>query len=284
MDIPLFSILMTAYNRQDFISDSINSVINSTYQNWELIIVDDHSFDNTFLIAQFFANKDSRIKLYINDKNLGDYPNRNKAAGYAQGDYIMYVDSDDLLFCNTIENILSIISPLVDFNFGMYWPHTKDTFVMESKQALREHFFGRQFLYMGPGGTIVRRSFFEQINKYPEKYGPANDMYFNLKACCYSKILLIPFEFNFYRRHDGQESNDINSYVYNNYLYMRDALVELPLPFSGLEISWLKNKNKRRFIVQLFNYYRNSFDFNKTRFAYKMAFFSVKDIFQGCFH
>ena len=281
---PLISILMTAFNRQLFIAEAIQSVINSNYNNWELIIVDDNSSDSTVLIAKEFVLKDRRIKLYVNEINLGDYPNRNRAASYARGQYLMFVDSDDILYSDSIKNILSIITPLVGFNFGMYWPHSKDTFVMNSKEALREHFFGRQFLYIGPGGTIIRRSFFEQINKYPEKYGPANDMYFNLKACCYSPIVLIPFEFHFYRRHEGQEVNNLYSYMYNNYLYMRDALDELPLPFSSKELSWLKKKNKRRFTVHLINFYRKTFDFKKTSFAYKKTLFSLKDIFQACFH
>ncbi len=284
MNSPLVSILMTAFNRQQYIAEAIQSVINSTYKNWELIIVDDNSTDSTVIIAQEFVSIDSRIKLYINEINLGDYPNRNKATSYAQGQYLMFVDSDDKLYIDSISKILLIITPLVGFNFGMYWPHSKDSFVMDSKEALREHFFGRQFLYMGPGGTIIRRSYFEQINQYPEKYGPANDMYFNLKACCYSKILLIPFEFHFYRLHEGQEGNNLYSYMYNNYLYMRDALNELPLPFSPKELSWLKKKNKRRFIVHLFNFYRKTFDFKKTRYAYKKTLFSLKDVFQGCFH
>jgi len=284
MEMPLISILMTAYNRQEFISDAINSVKNSTYQNWELIIVDDSSVDNTVEIAQYFADNDSRIKLYINEFNLGDYTNRNKASSYAQGEFLMFVDSDDKLYSNSINNILSIVSPLVDFDFGMYWPHSDDTFIKDSKQALREHFFGRQFLYIGPGGIIIRRSFFEKINRFPEKYGPANDMYFNLKACCYSKIVLIPFEFLFYRRHEGQEGNNLYGYLYNNYLYLRDALNELPLPFSSKELELLKIKNKRRFIINLLNFYRKSFDFKKTRIAYRKAFFSLKDIMQGCFH
>ncbi len=95
--------------------------------------------------------------------------------------------------------------------------------------------------------------FMQKINGYPEKYGPANDMYFNLKACCYSSVLLLPFEFMYYRRHDGQEVNNRFSYLYNNYLYMRDALDDLPLPFTREKLTWLKKKNKRRFIVHLFN-------------------------------
>lgn len=281
---PLVSVLMTAYNRERYIAEAIESVLASTYRNFELIIVDDASSDETVNIAKGFALTDSRIKMYVNDHNLGDYPNRNTAAGYAQGKFILYVDSDDTLFPNTIQQFLEIIRPLKNFNFAMYWEHSNETFVLEGNEAMQRHFYGLQFLYMGPGGTIIRRSFFEKIGGYPEKYGPANDMYFNLKVCCNTSILLIPFELIYYRRHEGQEVNNRFSYMYNNYMYMRDALEELPLPFTGKQLHWLKKKNKRRFVVHLFHFFRKSFDFKKTRYAYTKAAFSFKDVLQGVFH
>src|SRR5436853_5775843 len=98
MDKPLVSVLMTAYNREQFIGEAIESVLSSTYKNFELIIVDDCSGDSTVSIAKDYGRKDSRIKVYVNEKNLGDYQNRNKAATYASGKYLKYADSDDKLF------------------------------------------------------------------------------------------------------------------------------------------------------------------------------------------
>ncbi len=84
---PIVSILMTAYNREAFIEKSRNCIINSTFDNWELIIVDNQNTDQTVKIANHYTSTDSRIKVFINDNNLGDYPNRNKAASYASGKY-----------------------------------------------------------------------------------------------------------------------------------------------------------------------------------------------------
>ena len=86
----LVSVLMTSFNRDKYIAEAIDSVLASTYQNWELIIVDDCSKDKTVEIAKSYEAKDNRIKVYVNKKNLGDYPNRNKAASYAKGKYIKY--------------------------------------------------------------------------------------------------------------------------------------------------------------------------------------------------
>ena len=90
MNSSLVSVLMTAYNRQQYIAEAIQSVIANTYQNWELIIVDDRSNGDTVAIAKKFAEKDNRIKVYINENNLGDYPNRNKAVSLAKGKYLKY--------------------------------------------------------------------------------------------------------------------------------------------------------------------------------------------------
>ena len=69
----------------------------SSYQDWELIIVDDVSTDTSAAIAKSYEKKDARIKVYVNEQtNLGDYPNRNKAASYAKGKYIKYLDADDI--------------------------------------------------------------------------------------------------------------------------------------------------------------------------------------------
>ena len=75
------SLLMTSYKRKIFIAEAIESVLVSTYTNFELIIVDG-SNDWTVEIARLYAAKDSRIKLYVNEKNLGDYPNRNQAFNF----------------------------------------------------------------------------------------------------------------------------------------------------------------------------------------------------------
>lgn len=280
---PLVSILMTAYNREYFIVEAIESVLASTYQNWELIIVDDRSSDNTVNVAKSYAIKDNRIKVYQNEINLGDYPNRNKAVSYARGEYFTFCDSDDTLFPGAIETILKIIDKTPGFNMAMYWHHSNNTFTLEPEEALKKHFFKQQFLYMGPGGTFIRRAFFNDIGGYPEKYGPANDMYFNLKVASKSSITFVPFEFTFYRRHEGQEINNRFSYMYNNYLYMKDALEELVLSLSPKELTWLKKKNKRRFLIHLFNFFRKTRDIERTKFAYRLADFTIKDVLIGVF-
>lgn len=91
----LVSIIMPSYNTAKYISASIRSVLNQTYTNWELLIVDDHSTDNTDEVIQPFLT-DSRIKYLKNKKNSGAAVSRNRALKEAKGEWIAFLDSDDL--------------------------------------------------------------------------------------------------------------------------------------------------------------------------------------------
>jgi glycosyltransferase involved in cell wall biosynthesis len=98
MSAPTVSVLMTAYNRERYIASSIDSVLAQTFDDFELVIVDDGSSDGTVEIARRFARQDRRVRVEVNDRNLGDYPNRNRAAALARGTLLKYHDSDDLLY------------------------------------------------------------------------------------------------------------------------------------------------------------------------------------------
>lgn len=281
---PLVSILMTAYNRERYISEAIESVLASTYQNWELIIVDDCSKDDTVSIARSYEARDNRIKVYINERNLGDYPNRNKAAGYAKGKYLMSCDSDDSLLPNGVDDCVQAMENFPDAGFGLYWAYNEaPPFVRSPSEAADKNFFGEPFLGMGPGGTILKRDYFFKIGCYPIKYGPANDMYFNLKAICYTNTVLIPKLFISYRIHDNQERNNKKSYLINNYLYQKDAFDELPLPLNTKQIKWLSKKNKRRFFVNLVRYFFDTWNWRQVRELYVKSDFQVKDLKEAIF-
>ena len=90
----LVSIIMPSYNTAQYISETIQSVINQSYQNWELIIVDDCSTDDTDIVVEKI--KDPRIKYTKNERNLGAAISRNRALRIANGRWIAFLDSDDL--------------------------------------------------------------------------------------------------------------------------------------------------------------------------------------------
>lgn len=98
----LVSIIMPSWNTAKFIAESIKCVIDQTYQNWELLIVDDCSTDNTDDVVEPFL-KDARIIYIHNEKNSGAALTRNKAMREAQGEWIAFLDSDDLWMPGKLE-------------------------------------------------------------------------------------------------------------------------------------------------------------------------------------
>lgn len=98
---PMVSIITPSYNKGNYIEKTILSVINQSYSNWELIIIDDASTDDTSLILKKFASIDERIKIHFNGENSGGNYCRNEGVRLAKGDFILFLDADDLLesFC-----------------------------------------------------------------------------------------------------------------------------------------------------------------------------------------
>lgn len=88
--------MMTSYNRADLIGAAIESVLNQTYKNWELLILDDASSDNTAAVVSGIIGDDQRVIYSPSPSNLGIFKNRNRGFSMAKGDYIAVLDSDDL--------------------------------------------------------------------------------------------------------------------------------------------------------------------------------------------
>jgi glycosyltransferase involved in cell wall biosynthesis len=117
----LVSIIIPTYNTEKFIGDTLQSVQNQTYQNWEMILVDDASTDRTVSVIEEFAKNDSRIKLFKLEKNSGNGFARNIAVEKAVGKYIAYLDADDLWFSNKLEKQIGFLKANnIHFSFSFY--------------------------------------------------------------------------------------------------------------------------------------------------------------------
>ncbi len=98
---PLVSVIMPAYNGEKYIGESIESILNQTYDNLELIIVEDQSTDHTLQVIQTYT--DERIHLYINERNRGISYSTNFGIGHSKGKYIALLDDDDLALHRRLE-------------------------------------------------------------------------------------------------------------------------------------------------------------------------------------
>ena len=226
MDGPLVSVLMTAYNRERYITEAIESVLASHYPHFELIIVDDGSTDATVAIAKSYAAKDPRVTVHINEKNLGDYPNRNRAASHARGKYLKYLDSDDLIYRHGLQALVDFMEQDQEAAMGISYKqnitHRPFPWIMEPSESLRHHFFIQGFLDSGPTGTIIRRECFETLGGFSGKR-MIGDMEFGLKAAANYKVMLLPPSLSFWRSHGDQEISIGNAN--DSYFPLTEALL-----------------------------------------------------------
>ena len=117
----LVSIICPNYNCGRFIAQSIETVLAQTHTQWEMLIVDDCSNDNSYEIALEYAKKDNRIKLIRNEINSGAAISRNKALDLAQGEFITFLDSDDLWVAEKLEKQIKFMrNNNCDFCFSRY--------------------------------------------------------------------------------------------------------------------------------------------------------------------
>ncbi len=206
---------MTVYNRQNFLAHAIQSVLGSSFTDFELIIVDDCSTDNSRDIAMGFTIKDSRVRLYNNDYNLGDYGNRRRAASLASGQFLKYVDSDDLIYPYSLQIMVDAISSCSEA--GLALCHSLGElekpypFPLDSRETWRIQFLGRGCLSCGPTGAIINRNAFEEIGGFRKEWGVLSDIDLWLRLSARRPIVLMPPGLVWWRRHEGQEYSTKNA-------------------------------------------------------------------------
>ena len=235
---------MTAYNRQDYIAEAIESVLASTYTDLELIIVDDCSIDNTVAIARSYEAKDKRIKVYVNEKNLKDYPNRNKAASYARGKYIKYLDSDDKISPDGLEKMVVAMEAFPEAGLGIAQFDTEENenlvfpVCITPRQAYLEHYDGQGILRFGPTGTIIRRDIFLSLNRFGTSRF-LGDTEFWLRLAAKYPIVKIEPGVVWWRIHEGQEyqiGHEQHAYLKMSYPIFIKSLLSPGCPLDTADV------------------------------------------------
>lgn len=118
----LVSIIVPVYNSQPYLAELIGSVINQTYNNWELLLIDDHSSDNSYSIMQKYMNTDMRIKAIKRPDNImkGGDACRNYGLMLSKGEYIVFIDADDLLAPYCIDQRVNAMEDNPNLDFGIF--------------------------------------------------------------------------------------------------------------------------------------------------------------------
>lgn len=208
---PSVSVLMTSFNRERYIAEAIESVLASTFTDLELVVSDDRSKDRTVEIAQSYAAKDPRVKVFINEQNLGDYKNRNAAAQRATGKYIKYVDADDYIYPWGLQILVESMEAFPEAAWGLCSleqdEHRPFPFQLSTAEAYRYNYFGPGIFHKAPLSSIIRREEFLAIGGFSGKQHLGDYEFWHLMALRYP-VVLMPHGIVWHRVHDEQQSTD----------------------------------------------------------------------------
>ena len=238
----IVSIIIPNYNKAKYLSETIYSVLNQSYQNWELIIVDDGSLDNSIELINSFVEKDDRIKLFQRNRlPKGGSTCRNIGIENANGKYILFLDSDDLLISTTIENRIIIIQSdeRLDFvvsSMGTFYEKIGDS---ESTWIPSKNIHLKKILAHELPWSIMqpiwRKGFLQKINGFDEDFPRLQDVEMHTRALMVQgvnyKIISDRKPDCFYRIDNNRIVDNyfdfINKWVTGSLLYVEKMYVEI---------------------------------------------------------
>lgn len=183
----LLSVLMPVFNSELFVAEAIKSILNQTFKDFEFLILDDASTDKSYEIIKNSEKKDPRIKVFQNEKNLGVVESRNKLINLSKGNYIAWLDSDDIAIENRLDKQIRFLKDHPEIGLVGAYPIIIDengekigkwAFETEPKKLKIELFFHSPFL---SSSVMIRKNCLSQ-NFYDPRFSVSED--FNL----YSKI------------------------------------------------------------------------------------------------
>ncbi|CAN1537966.1 WcaA Glycosyltransferases involved in cell wall biogenesis [Flavobacteriaceae bacterium] len=250
----LISVIVPCYKQAQFLPETLQSVLNQTYSNWECIIVNDGSPDQTEQVAQEWCSKDNRFK-YIKKENGGLSSARNAGIAVCKGEYILPLDSDDKIQPIYLEKInkafydnpeLKLVSSRIQF-FG-----AKNTEYILSDYSYKNQLVTNCFVCC----SSFKKADWERLQGYDEQMKSFEDWEFWIRLLDdKSEVYKIPEVMFLYRKHDnGSLSNTFNTnhdfyyglydYVYNKNQHLYNTVFGNPI-FAYQENMKLKKFNQK---------------------------------------
>ena len=207
MEKPLVSVIIPVFNRESYVEEAIYSILNQTIQDFEILVVDDCSTDQSYKKVNNI--KDKRITLLKNDQHLGVSVSRNKAIARARGEYIAFMDSDDISSPNRIEKQVNLLKNHPEIQACGCWLQCfgVDNHIIKHLQGHSE--IQAQLLLknsMSLGASTVKRSAFEGILFDAEKLH-VEDYDYWIKSAWICKFTNLQEVLYYYRTHARQVSS-----------------------------------------------------------------------------
>lgn len=208
MSSPLVSVLVTLFNREEYIAQALHSILSSAFEDLEVVVVDDCSSDSSLSVAIAAAGTDSRIKVQKNATNLGDYGNRNRAASLATGKYLKYLDADDLIYRHSLATMVDAMEEFPDaalaLSRNVIDPDEPYPRFYSPEEFFHEHYFGKSPIGVGPSAAIIRRDCFEAVGSFSGRQF-VGDTELWMKLAERWPIVTLPPALVWWRKHPGQQ-------------------------------------------------------------------------------
>ena len=254
---PLFTVATITYNSGKWVSQAIESILSSSLSDFELLISDDCSTDNTWEIIQKY--KDPRINAWQNDTNIGEYPNRNKVLKESKGKYLIFVDGDDILYSNTLRNLSEFTKYFPDA--GMIWglnpqhfPFYVFPFLVKPEEVFRLIYKTTiPISNIGFGEIVFNAELLKDLGGMSEKY-KMGDTYIKKKMALTNPVLFVPIGLMFWRQSPNQASKKIAVGLNGFFERMRidnEILNNPTFPLSGKDKLQIQ-KNLRISTIKIF--------------------------------
>ncbi len=228
MNKPTVSVIVPIYNTAKYLSDCIKSILNQTFSDIELILVNDGSTDNSIDICRKYSDIDHRIKIK-EQCNQGVTIARKQGVKMAQGDYILFVDSDDTIPHDSIDALMSATKDNVDIVIGSL---TEFTFGQELDVVSYRIRCIMGNIFPGPFGKLFKRELFnDYVFNIPKEIVKGEDMLMNVRIAfnCKNYIQMIPNIVYEYRRHEESCIAKFHTSWFYEGLFYEQLFASVPL-------------------------------------------------------
>lgn len=239
----LVTIIIPVYNAEKFLERCVMSILEQTYKNWELLLIDDGSPDNSGRLCDDWSKKDSRVKVY-HKKNGGVSSARNLGLDEAKGDWIMFVDSDDWISKDCLEVCLASLAAhncdVLQYNYYKVYPNgnqIQESNISSPASTLEEYVSAAPgTVGVCVGGGIYRKSIIEEHGiRFDERMKYAEDGVFVLTTLLYSaRMMHIEPSMYFYYMNENSAMHRINIDAYLDSLILQIDFLDKHSVFQKL--------------------------------------------------
>ncbi|WP_067148389.1 glycosyltransferase family 2 protein [Pseudotamlana agarivorans] len=267
---PIVSIVIPSYNRANFIGETLESVLAQTYDNWECIVVDDGSTDDTCLIVEKYVAKDSRFQLYLRNSNIikGASSCRNIGIEKSKGVYIQFLDSDDLLSNNKLLDQVNALQKKDSLTISTCrWGRFKIVNLLKSKEGFKSYqnfkngidlllCFGKHNEFLPPMTYLIPKKLIELAGGWDESLSNNDDgEFFTRILLNVSEVIFVEPATVYYRDHQS----DFKLSRLDNRIGVLSAIKSWKLIENHIfEFEGLKNtqyvKNAKKYILNSMNF------------------------------